>query len=213
MAVGLALTSLAFFGAWGVLRYWSKTVEVQLEVDRCVGQSALWAKTTLNEIETTNKAIEATRASLVVASILPPAEAALRAALEAAVVLQEGLRFSWQARSFEWKLGLGCPGYLALLPNFPELPYYRPPPDLVGSQALEWPIGQSKDLHFEMTVQNSFISRKGMAHPSLAFLKISRTAAAEVSSESDPSPLKNLNPLWKANWAPPRSRLLRASIR
>jgi hypothetical protein len=146
LLAALMAISLAGMGTWGVMRHWRHVIELQLRLDRCVGEAALDLRQTLGRIEKENLAMEAARAAVAIGTVLAPeAAAALREALEAAVAAQEAEIGRWQIRRGLWIARRGC-GEESWLwtraPALPKMPWHRPPPDVLGPKPLDWTGGQ-----------------------------------------------------------------------
>ena len=136
----LALLAASFmgFGTWGLMRHWRKLTELQLRLDRCVGDTALELKGALNRIESENRQIQAIRAAIAAGSLAGGAGQAMKPALEFEVARQEFELLRWRMRQAQWLMRRGCDEEPDLPRPLPEMSWFRPPPDMIGSQPLEW---------------------------------------------------------------------------
>ena len=176
LLLALVVISSASFGVWGLLRHWRHIAELQLRLDRCVGETALDLKKTLVRIEKENLGIRALRVAVIAAAAVGQAGEA-RALLEVAVLFQDMERVTWKAKQLKWLALRGC-GQAGDLPRpLPTMNWERPPEDAIGAQALSWEPGAPRMMRVEV------------AH-------LPRAAAAEVSGESN-----EIRSEWKAKWA------------
>ncbi len=139
LGTALAVAAIATLGCLAIAQHWTRTVRIQLEIDRCTGRAALELRNHLGSIERSNETLGVLRAA-VAASLAtgnPGAISAARAATTAAARLQDLELLSWKQRQLRWILGPECrssPPATAL----PDLPFRRPPPDLWGERLLQW---------------------------------------------------------------------------
>lgn len=134
-----AIVSVTGFGIWGVMRSWKKQAELQLKLDKCVGQKAKELQSMLGTLESSNKRMIWVRRSAAAAIVLAPeALEAIRAELMVELALQEGLRIKWQSEGVAAALGKNCDKLRVLPIRYPLLEWNRLPPDAIGPQAFEW---------------------------------------------------------------------------
>ncbi|MEK6579609.1 MAG: hypothetical protein AABZ55_10320 [Bdellovibrionota bacterium] len=142
LAIPMSLILIALWcglvGATVLMRAWRKEAESQLRLDRCVAQTSLRLKRSLNQLENINRHIRAIRMALVAATLAPEAVPALKSALRAEVAAQELLLLKWRSEQTAWIVKRGC-DFRKDIPNpISNLAYRRPLPDLVGEQSLFW---------------------------------------------------------------------------
>lgn len=185
----IATTGLAL---WGMLHHWKGLAQTQLRLDRCTGEAALELKGKLERIRETNTQMIGLRTAEMAAP-LPPAKAALQAAVDAAAFYQEALRTQWTLKQSRWLLTSGCESSGDRSAPLPTLSWTRKPPDSLGAFPLDM-NGLPRSFYF------------AAMHPP-------RSSAAEVFSggtfggENDPIS----NP-WHARWIAPHG-LFRPGIR
>ena len=183
MMILLTLLTFAGFGTWGVLRHWRQLTELQTSLDRCVGESALDLKRTLNRIEFSNRRIQELRIAIA-STPLPAAQAPLRLALTAAVRYQDIELLRWKGKRTAWiaKMGCGGGGRHPDMPRpLPAMNWERSIPDGVGERGLTWPAGTPTRLKIQLSHSP-------------------RAAAAHVLPKSTVA-IRGFD--WKAQWAAP----------
>lgn len=141
LALGTALgtaaaCALAFFA---IGNHWTRQVRVQLELDRCVGRAALEFRGHLGSLERSNERLRVLRAAVAaaLASGSPAAISAARAATSAQAKLQDLELLKWRHRQMRWNLEAECRPRM-LDAGLPDLPFRRPPRDLLGESPLDW---------------------------------------------------------------------------
>ncbi len=160
-------------GILGLNARWSRLTKEQLELDRCVGRAALLTKRDLTRLEFLNHRIIELRA-LILAAPHPGAIAAMKASLQGAYLAQEGIILKWKLKSVEWLNPLFCTEVESSSLPFPNFPYERPPPDLIGAQALK--------------------------EVSLLPLRLLRQSSHRRSTATVSKPLAQTHPLEKEKW-------------
>jgi hypothetical protein len=143
LLVLLLASTLLGLGTLGLMRHWRHLTELQLRLDRCVGNAALDLKKTLERIEAGNSRLRALRAAQVAATLVEAA-GSLVPLMEAEVAHQQLELLRWQARQAEWLALRGCDGKADLPAPLPSMSWSRPPPDLIGPQLLSWSSGERR---------------------------------------------------------------------
>jgi hypothetical protein len=179
LGITLLVLAMVSISALGLMRRWRHLVELQLQLDRCVGVTALKLREKLNSLERSNQQIIILRATMLAASVTPPTRAATQTALNAMVIYQESLLMSWQAKRTEWLIRRGCSDASGLAVPLPSLPWTRDPPDALGPMPLRWPQSNSRELHVQLS-------------------KRPRHSAAQVEGNQDGTQIR-----WKATWTTP----------
>lgn len=136
LPMGMALLIIAVSGLalWGLIRSWRTLAELQIRLDRCVGEVALELKSDARTIRRTNREIEILRVAIATA-IEPRAKALLQAGLDIEIARQEWVRLRWNGRRVRWIARRGCGGRDWPMPLV-EFPWVRDPPDALGPRAL-----------------------------------------------------------------------------
>ncbi len=129
MAIALILVTLFTVGTLGLLIRWHHLAKTQMTLDRRVGAQARKLKALQKQIEFTNRIITADRAAIVTAVAAPQLLPALKEALTAEAMVQDGLLLRWKAEQARW--------FVRWAPSIlPDAGWSRPPPDVIGEQAL-----------------------------------------------------------------------------
>ncbi|MEK6705575.1 MAG: hypothetical protein AABZ06_07285 [Bdellovibrionota bacterium] len=136
----IAVVSIGF-GTWAFLRRWRYLAELQLHLDRCVGNITLKLRDTLTDIESTNRMIGKLRLAIAASSLLPEGRVTLQTALTALAAKQDMAIIYWESLRIHWSLNSACgkKGGISWPP--PSLDLTRPPPDVLGQQKLYWQRG------------------------------------------------------------------------
>jgi hypothetical protein len=168
------------FGIWGSQRQWKKDVELQLGLDRCVGEAALELAGLMNSLAHSNRRIEVNRAAIEAAKGFPPVVVPLEAALLVQFGIQEAQRFRWKAKTLQWRV----PGFCARsqYAKLPDLPLTRDLPDAIGPQALRWDRIPGAQLELQILAGRT-----------------PRHSAAKVEGKTGDAYFTG----WKANWMRP----------
>ncbi len=128
-------TALSLFT---LMKHWRAEIATQLSLDRCVQKYALDAKNLIEDLESSNRKIKATRASIVVSTPLAPELLpALQLALDGLKIYQELKIIQWREKQFGWLVRVGCNLTIDISKPFPSLPYTQLPPDALGATPLE----------------------------------------------------------------------------
>lgn len=168
-------------GCWGLLRHWRSVAELQLRLDRCVGQTALAFKNTLETLLSSNQKIKTLRASILATQGPSASLSPLQAALIAVVGEQESRRLYWKAQQHLWISNQKCGSSLDIPIPLPSMDWIRDPPDTLGPQPLRWVGPIPEEFHIEIS-------------------HFPRAAAARIYPLGGSIDL----PLhWQAEWAPP----------
>lgn len=138
LALALIAITAGAMGSCRLLHRWRALVELQLRLDRCVGQAALELKDTLEKITSTNQKIRVLRASILASGGVPGAIPPLQAALISAAQYQDTKRTSWEMQRVLWLSRQKCGNPLDIPIPLPALQWTRDPPDAVGPQPLRW---------------------------------------------------------------------------
>jgi hypothetical protein len=152
LALVLFTLTSTVFGMSAIAQLWTRKVQIQLELDSCLGRRAILLKKSLNSIESGNGKIQALRiatAGSIATGQLELAETTRRA-IQVVARLQELEKLRWNAEQVRWWTDRECRGLKAPLP---VLPHKRKPPDLLGENVLEWQNPQPKP--FQLTVFRS----------------------------------------------------------
>jgi hypothetical protein len=155
-------------------------VQLQLNLDRCIGALALDFKRKNIKIENTNLEMKTLRASLVAGNLTPVTAAAIRASIVALSIYELGLIAEWNFKRISGNLSLNCPRQGTLLP-LPELPWSVEAPDSDGPK----PLARKQDYGLGYRFQ---IWTGGL-----------KSGAKVYSEESENT--GGLSNAWKSKWA------------
>ncbi len=145
-----ALFAVTSLGTLGLIHQWRRLTETQLRLDRCVGKKAQQLSSLMQSIERANKRVHALRVSITAALVAAPETVPpLQALLRAQVVVQDLTLKNWDAQRLTWSLTQSCGSSRDRKKPLPDLPWFRPPPDPVGEQALSWPSSLDRRLHLQ----------------------------------------------------------------
>lgn len=127
----LLWTLIVSVSSLGTLAYqfeWRKVVNIQMNLDRSVGNTALELQDLMNRIEQINGIMIKTRTAMAAQQVLGlPFAPAGRVALEAQAKIQDGLLLAWKITHPDTTLSI--------------LSWKRPLPDPIGPQPLQWAGG------------------------------------------------------------------------
>ena len=189
MVLVLTVLLVGGLGFWGVLRKWRWNVEIQLRLNRCVGETAQELRDNLEQVDLGNQTIRALRVSVRVAQgtgqieLVPP----LLEAMQVAVTAQDLILASWRSRRILWAARGGCGRRGDWAPPLPDLNLSRGIPDLAGPQIVEWSGGNPNEFRIQAHHQP-------------------RAAAARVEAKRS----SRFGPVaWKISWAVPTGSVLR----
>lgn len=135
----ILLVCLGGFGTWGLMRHWRQLMELQLRLDRCVGEKALLLRSLAGKADRSNQRLRWERRIAPTEAVLGrDGGAAAKAVILAEFALQESLAAAWKAIQVQWIAhgGCGSPGDRPL--PLPGLDWRRPSPDEWGPQPFEW---------------------------------------------------------------------------
>lgn len=142
-----AISTLQLFGSV------SENSQLQLKLDRCVGQAASETRRRILRIEAINRMISIFRIMMTVAIFFPKAAAGLQKVMRAFTFAQDLDRLIWNALHYRILLGLYCDTpsqWLSrLLFRSSGPPYRRPPPDILGPLPLKW-TKKKKEVYFRI---------------------------------------------------------------
>jgi len=150
LVLALVAITAGAMGSCKLLQRWRSLVELQLRLDRCVGQAALELKDTLEKIASTNQKIRTLRASILASGGVPGAIPPLQAALISAARYQDIKRVSWKAQNVLWLSRQKCGNALDIPIPLPALQWTRDPPDAIGPQPLRWNGLRPEVFHLEI---------------------------------------------------------------
>lgn len=138
IALALGVFTTSAISLWKLRRDWERTVKTQLSLDRCVGEAAAWVENSISATQFANLRMKAIRSALGASTALPPARAALQAALEAEGVLQILRGIAWKSHELRW-LVKPCGSVTGFAEqSFPGDPWHVPLRDGLGPQPSEW---------------------------------------------------------------------------
>jgi hypothetical protein len=148
----LALLAISCLGlaTWGMMRHWRHLTELQLKLDRCVGDTALDLKRALQEIERANRHIQMLRAAQA-ASGLAGGVGELRPLMILEARRQDLEILRWNTKQARWLVQRGCGGAGGVPLPLPSMKWFRAPPDPIGPQPLEWAPGMPRILKLQLT--------------------------------------------------------------
>lgn len=135
VALGGLTTGLALIG---LMHHWRQLAEHQLRLDRCVGHLAQTLTRTQNEIEALNSRLRELRAAGGVTAMIPGANQTEAAAEAAIAVTQDALIARGDAQSVIYAVPGSCGNLGDWIAPPPFLKWFRPPPDELGPQPLQW---------------------------------------------------------------------------
>lgn len=152
------LLSSAAIASIGHAFIWKSKVALQLRLDECVEAASLELERIQNQIESSNLRMRIERAAAIAAAV-PSAGASLKAVkpiLLAEQTIQEVLRMKWRTRQATWILRQGCDGKKDLFLPLPNLKWWRPPEDPVGTRPLEWEGEKESGLTIRLWKSNRY---------------------------------------------------------
>jgi hypothetical protein len=119
---------------------WNSKAALQLRLDRCVDATATRLTEIQNRIEASNLRIKIERAAAVAAAAPTFGNSlqAVKPVLLAEMASQEIQRTAWIITQGAWIARRGCDQRTDLFMPLPSLHWFRPLPDSVGIQPLEW---------------------------------------------------------------------------
>lgn len=150
ISVPLILLSLilssAAISTIGYALVWKSKAALQLRLDRCVDGTAVRLTEIQNRIEASNLRMKVERAAAAAAAVpsFGASLQAVKAVLLAEMAFQEIQRTAWIVAQGVWIVRRGCDGRTDLFLPLPSLHWFRPPPDSVGVQPLEWKSSEAK---------------------------------------------------------------------
>ncbi len=126
-------------GTWGLMRRWRHLMELQLRLDRCVGEKTREMRTLLNLADASNRRMRAARLAAGAEAILArDGGAVARMEIRAEFLLQEGLQWKWRLEEAQWLLHKGCGDQEDIPIPLPDMSWEREPEDLWGPGNFEW---------------------------------------------------------------------------
>lgn len=135
----LLVICLAGFGTWSLMRRWRMLMELQLRLDRCVGEAALRFKSLAEKADRSNTRMRwERRTAPAEAALARDGGAALKALILAEFTLQEGLEASWEGVRLQWLARGGCGASGDRPLPLPGMEWRRDAPDEWGPQPFEW---------------------------------------------------------------------------
>jgi len=171
----------AGFELFKIAKSWRNLVTSQLIIDQCVAHYVKEIQENLNAIEQLNKKIIWNRHALLVSSLAPQIKVALKVSLNSLVVLQNIKIATHKKIQIQWILQSECKKQSSPIASLPikNLPWIRPPNDLIGQRPLKW----AKEPNFQFHIQN-YLNK--------------RHSAATIKRGGNVS-----NEIWSAHWEEP----------
>lgn len=108
LSLGSGVFGILLLGTWKLLDASKQQIELQLKLDHCAGTYARELRAVHNQTERSNDRISQIRAALAASSLLPPARAALQAALSVEVMLQQARLTAWKIQSIKLRTQPSC---------------------------------------------------------------------------------------------------------
>ena len=152
-------------GFWSLLRLERHAEGLQLKLLSCVGLQAIRFKELQNDIEKTNRRIDQLRAALAASLTHPEAISLLKEGLSALSLQEDFMLTQYRVKASSWTLVYPCRSLFFRLSatSAPEPDWTRPPPDILGPQALVRTQRFPDSFQFFVRAQQGSILRSAFA--------------------------------------------------
>lgn len=132
LSLWLGVIVFAMIGVLLIIEKSRRSVALQLTLDSCAGEYATDFARALNHFESLNQKVKLTRATLALGQALPPARAALSAALVALSIEQTRVAALWKMKEIAWLARTSCSRAASWASSAPSWPFRANLPDSLG---------------------------------------------------------------------------------